>query len=161
MIFRRFSLKFFAISLLFIFSCQNKNESPCNIDPALVDCIGFPMLGFVITRNGENIFNENMTTIENISVQGTDLENRELSLQSGFIPNEGPVLFFVDLDWDLGGNYTYLITVEESDSFSLSASFIISEGPCCGSIPILENIQINGTEAFVNTETGFYNVTIN
>lgn len=160
MIFKQFSLSLITILVLFMFGCEDKNNDACDIDPALLDCIGFPSLGFVITRNGENIFNENTITIQDIDIQGDDAPNGRLNLQSGFDSTNSPVLFFSDSDWSLGGNHTYVITVEDTDSFSLNTSFTISEGPCCGGIPILENIQINDIQVEQDPISGFYIISL-
>lgn len=158
MIFKRFYLAFVTMILLSAFSCEG--DEVCNIEPALLDCIGFPSLGFVITRNGENIFNENTTTIQDIAIQGDDARNVELNLQSGFDSINGDVLFFTDLDWARGAEHTYVINVKDTDSFSLNTSLTISEGPCCGGIPILEEIQINNSQGAQDSQTGFYNISL-
>mgnify|MGYP000029013704 CR=1 FL=1 len=158
--FKRFLFLTVATFISAFLSCE-KDKETCDIDPGLIDCVGFPSVGFVVTRNGENIFNENTTTIEDIDVQGDDASNSELTLRTGFNTTDGPVLFFTDLDWQNGGMHGYIIDVEGIDEFSFNTTLSISEGPCCGGIPLMDTILINNMQMEFDSVSGFYEISLN
>ena len=147
-----------AVCFLLLYGCGDDDESTCDIDPALIDCIGFPTLGFVITSNGENFFNNH--SIESINIEGADAQNTEFFLRSGFDSVEGSVLFIRDSDWS-SGDFEYLVALDTNNLFSINLSFELSEGPCCGGIPILNSISINNIPTERDNTNGFYLIDLN
>lgn len=154
MLLKRTLLLSISACLLIGYGCDD-DEDTCDIDPALIDCISFPALGFLITRNGDNVFDDDAIALEDVTVRGRDASNTELGLQSVFDSINGPIFFFTDTDWS-SGDYEYLIELDTNDSFSINSTFVISESLCCGNIPILEEIRINDMEASRDDTSGLF-----
>ena len=129
----------FVLSLLF--SCDEDD-----IDCSAVDCVGFPSLNFELLLDGQNALGENLLTLEEISLSGDHPEPTELDSfnVSTSATTETQILVLSSFAWEektydfnlnIGSEYTSNIVAEVERT---------SSGGCCGGIPFIKSLEIDG-----------------
>lgn len=129
----------------------------CDIPLPLLDCVpAIVSIGFQITQNGENVFDEGILSVEDVTTFGPDAEGSQLEIQTGFDGIEGSLLFVRNLNWS-EGSYSFSLNFGSAASNQVNFSISLSPpSPCCGSYPILQEITIdNAPPTFVHN-SGFY-----
>ncbi|SNY93446.1 hypothetical protein [Flagellimonas pacifica] len=121
---------FLFLPILFFLSCINSS------DDCSVLCPGLGVLAFDILLDGSNVFDNGTYTINDVTIDDT---NTQFSLES----LSSPLLLIQDRDWR-EGDYNYFIRLSNDYSFTVNATFELSDGSeCCSPIPVLTAIRIN------------------
>ncbi|WP_422860957.1 hypothetical protein ACOKFD_09285 [Flagellimonas sp. S174] len=143
----------FLILLLFSQSCLEDE-----VDCAAVLCAGPPSIGLEILLDGENIFLNHTYTLDDVSLTGvTTSEVRTTLFFEPATQKTVLVLSLVSVNLD-----SFEFAVNLSDDFSINIDMDTSltpAGGCCGGIPILETLQIDGVEQDLATFT--YTINLN
>ncbi|MEM8928770.1 MAG: hypothetical protein AAGC45_11245 [Bacteroidota bacterium] len=114
------------------------------LDCSLVDCAGFPSIAFEIVLENENVFEEEVFTIEDLSLSGNFPQPSKLSIFEAILGDgETPILLLSSMDWketiydfnlNIGGEYTSNLVVEIENS---------PGGGCCGGIPFIKSLELD------------------
>lgn len=127
-----------------IISC-NEDNGQDGIDCSLVDCIGFPSLNFELLNQGENVFEENLLAVEEISFTGNFPDPIELTTFEVFLgERETEILFLSSFAWEEG---TYNFNINIGTEFTSEVVVEVEESPkgeCCGGIPFFKSLLIDG-----------------
>ncbi len=131
--------------LLFLILTISLNCDDTKIDCSTVLCIGPPVLLFEVLNSGENVIENETYTLENITIEGTDADTFVLmkqSFETGLgiktgvsIENENWIPKAYDITLKLGSDFA--LPVEIGIELSEAES-------CCGGIPIVKSVVING-----------------
>lgn len=132
------------ISVIFLFllfpSCDEGNSVDCST----VLCAGPATLAFEVLQNGQNVFEDEMSSTDNISITGNFPDTFEfLIAESSY--NGGTVLLFVQqINWEVS-RYNFQLVIDDVSSQELSTSIALSTGDCCGGIPQISQYTVDGT----------------
>jgi hypothetical protein len=132
------------ISLLLVFglllSCNDDD-----LDCSTVSCVGPPVFLFEILNNGENVIENEAYPIEAISINGTDDDSFTLDIrtwQTGsseltgvFMNNEAWEPQVYEISLDLGSDFSIPMVI---------AVGLTESGGCCGGIPKVDELRIQG-----------------
>ena len=126
--------------LLVFFSCDENNLVDCSA----VFCAGPSILVFEVLQNGQNVFENELFSKDNITITGDFPSTFEFQIEESS-DNDGTILLFVKkIDWQTG-TYDFQLMVDDFKSQELSTSIVLSTGDCCGGIPQISEYTINGT----------------
>ncbi|GMN11189.1 hypothetical protein MTsPCn9_21060 [Croceitalea sp. MTPC9] len=122
--------------LLLCFQCDEGIE-----DCATVLCAGPPVIVMEILANGENVFENETYSIEDVTIEGTNANDITLSLFED--ENSNTLLILENFNWEIGSN-EYDLNFSSDTSIALQIE-IFQSGPggCCGNIPILDGFRVN------------------
>ncbi|WP_445381310.1 hypothetical protein [Robiginitalea sp. IMCC43444] len=143
-------------TLLIILSCDENR-----IDCSTVLCAGPPVFFFELNSNGENVLENDTYTLDNISVTGTDeaslvLEIRPIQTVSGEVAS----LVLNNPSWEPRA-YELVLNLGADFSVPLSIDMGLTEvESCCGGIPVVNAISIDGELQSLNGGT-FFTVVLN
>ena len=130
----------YIVIIALLFSCSDDE-----VDCSAVDCIGFPSLAFEILENGENVFEQDLFSIEDVSLSGTVPDPSELVIQEGFFgPESTQLLIMTSFAWE---ETTYDFTINIGNSYTANLIVVIEDSPsggCCGGIPLIQSLELNG-----------------
>ncbi len=145
--------KLVLIALLFTVSIScGEDDNEDGFDCRLVDCVGFPSLHFEILSEGENVFEQNLLTTDEISLSGDFPDPSELTIIQVLVdPNteEKQLLIVSSIAWTSG---TYDFNLNISDSYTTNVLIEVEkspEGGCCGGTPFFKSLRIDN-EAIQN-----------
>ncbi len=116
----------------------------CNdteVDCSAVLCAGTPALAFQVLADNENVFLNNTYTIEDVSITGENSTEVTLSLGNSTEPES--ILILQNPSW-VAGNYEYNLVFGNNDPITLLIDIVNSESDCCGNIPRLRQLTIDG-----------------
>lgn len=146
-------LKYITTSaILLCATCCPEDDYDC----ATVLCAGPPAIIIEVLANEENVFENETYSIEDISIEGTNANDFNLSL---FENQDAKILLVIEnSDWPIGSNEVNLNFSDDSSipvqmDIALSAS-----DECCGGIPRLESLVINGIVQ--NNVSSIYTITL-
>lgn len=132
------------LTLLFVslsFSCQDDESVDCST----VLCVGPPSLLFEVLLNGENVFEEGIYTVDDVSLTGNTPAGMELRVgETNFGNRTVQLLYLENIDWEVT-SYDFILQIATHDSTELMVEIQLSSGQCCGGIPQIINYQIDGT----------------
>lgn len=142
------------LSLSLLLSCLNTDQDEC----AAVSCLGFVVLGFEVIQNDENVFDIGTYSLDDVTIDDT---NAQTSIELLSSIGDTPALLIQDIDWSSAGNYNYTVSLGDNDFFTLSTTFELSQASeCCGSVPILTAIEINGESINLTGFSGIFTVNL-
>lgn len=129
----------------FIFLCATCcPEDDCEA----VLCEGPPDLSFEVLAENENVFINGTYSLEDISITGDGSDEVMISLANSAVPNS--VLVLINPNWT-PESYQYELNFSDDAVVTLNVEIINSpSGGCCGGIPRLEALQINGIAQSTN-----------
>ena len=128
------------LPILLLLACSNTDE-----DCSTVSCLGPPTLLFEILLDGENVFETNTLVLKDFSLSGNSPAEIELNLrETNFDNRTSSLLYLENANWEVQV-YDFNLVIENHNSVNLVIEIRLSEGPCCGGIPRIENYTINGT----------------
>lgn len=139
----------------FIFLCATCcPEDDC----AAVSCLGPPVLAFNIEQDNANVFITEIYTLEDISVTGDNANDFMIGLSTFNSENTDAILVLENYNWSTGTFQNNLV-LENNIIIPLVIEIELSEsGGCCGGIPRLKSLEINGI--LQENNTGLYNITL-
>ncbi len=139
------ALRYWFIGCVFsmlLFGCSEDYNPFEDFDCSAVSCIGPPVLFFDVIQNDSNVFLSQAYQLEDISINGNSADNFNLSINDQNL-NSIPRLLLQNDNWQTG-TLAFNLNFADDFSFEISLEIGLSTGDCCGGIPILENIEING-----------------
>lgn len=142
------STRYYLILLLLNFGCTLfQNEDDCST----VVCIGPPTIAFEVLQDNTNVFESDVYSLEDVFLTGEGIEGFELRLaEREFLTDNNEteikiILFLSNDDWQ-PQRYAFTLNFSQDFSIPISTEIGLSEGDCCGGIPTLESLQINGVD---------------
>ncbi len=115
-----------------------------DIDCSTVLCAGPPNLVFELLLNGENVFDENLFTAEDISISGTFPDSFELGVnETNFKNSRTQLLFIESIAWQVN-TYDFNLNIGSEYSHNLRVEIQLSTDSCCGGIPRITSYQVDG-----------------
>ncbi|NKI31775.1 hypothetical protein [Croceivirga thetidis] len=144
---------FLLLPLFFAFGCLGE-------DCDGVSCLGQPIIAIELIQNNTNVLEEAIFILDEIALEGENTETFELTIAAiEFLDDANQVstktvLFISNSDWE---PIQYDLNLELASDFSvpITTDIGLSQGDCCGGIPLLESLAIDG-EAIPENE--LYNV---
>ncbi|WP_350290061.1 hypothetical protein [uncultured Croceitalea sp.] len=132
--------------------CPEENDYDC----AVVSCPSSVTVAIEVLANNENVFENETYTLEDITIEGDNSSDLQLSL----FENEDSItlLLLENSNWQLGSN-TYTLNFPDSALIVLQID-IFSSGDvgCCGDTPLLDGLQINGQSQSISAN--FYTISL-
>ncbi|WP_420604089.1 hypothetical protein [Flagellimonas sp.] len=141
------------LTFLLFSSCGGDDDSNCH----LVDCAGFPALGFEIILNDENVFTKGDYTLQDVSIEGDQSDKVQPFLAPIYSVNKFNILV---LEIKITDEGSHELTVNLADDFLMDINLNVALSPsggCCGGIPYLTQAEINGEEYGSNP---FFTITL-
>lgn len=147
-------LEIFIIVLFLLFAC-NKSEE-CAIPLALRDCFTTDAVVLLSIRlEGENVFDNDIYQLTDVTITGDSAENFEISLQENSESTEGSPLVLRNSEIDQGA---FLNTINIGDkNFTMSTVFEeLPGGVCCPSTTRVNSLEINSESPSRTENNGHY-----
>ncbi len=143
------------LGLFLLFSCDSTST-----DCSAVSCLGPPVFNFEVLLNNENALENGTFTQEDISLTGTDANQFLLDLSS-IRTNSGDIttLRLDNANWE-PKTYTLQLVFGSEFSVDLQIALRLSQGDCCGGIPVLEQTTIDNSAQSGNSD-GLYSIVLN
>lgn len=127
-------------------------------DCAAVLCEGPPSLAFNIELENTNVFLSETYTLEELTITGDNADDFTLTLETFNTEEPQSVLVLQNFNWTIGTSENSLV-LEENIVIPLDIQISISESDgCCGGIPRLESLLINGVAQEGNN--GIYTISL-
>lgn len=131
-------LLFFTISL--VISCQSDESVDCST----VSCIGPPNLVFEVILNGENVFEEEIYTEQDVSLSGNTPNFENITVRETNLGDRTTQLLYLEnSNWDVI-TYDFILDIANEYTTNLIVEIELSSGSCCGGIPLIKDYQIDG-----------------
>lgn len=107
-------------------------------------CAGPPNLAFEVILNEENVFEEGIYTVDDISLTGNSPVGTELRVgETNFGNRTAQLLYLENIDWEVT-TYNFGLNIGDDHSANLEVEIALSTGACCGGIPQIKNYEIDG-----------------
>ncbi|TAI48106.1 hypothetical protein [Flagellimonas allohymeniacidonis] len=132
-------------------------------DCAAVLCAGPPVIGLEVLSDGQNIFESDIYDLQDVTLESTEASDFLVSLATyqNMDGEEVTVLVLDNAQWN---SQAYDITLNFSLEATANLEIQIGSSPiggCCGGIPTLENLLIDGNPTQRNEGTGFFTLNLN
>ncbi|WP_343487914.1 hypothetical protein [Allomuricauda sp. d1] len=131
----------FLIFSIFLFNgCIG--EVSDDFDCSAVSCIGPPVFIIEVIQNDENVIENDIYSLENITISGDSSDDFDISI---YDPNSDsiPRLLIQNNQWKVGV-IEFNLNFSADFTFQFNTEIGLSTGQCCGGIPRLESLQIDG-----------------
>lgn len=140
--------------LLFLIALCSFSCNEDDIDCSTVDCAGPPFVGIEILLDGQNVFLNETYALEDVTLSGISNNDIDTFLSSFDSVDENSILFLnirsfraEDLQFTINLGNDFMISMVIATELSPS-------GGCCGGIPFLTNVQINGVQQDLSNPNG-------
>lgn len=146
-------LKYLITSLVFLCAtCCPEDDYDC----AAVSCLGSATVLIEVLAEGKNVFENEIYTLEDITIESETANNLELHLFEN--EDSKTLLLLQNPNWELGSN-TYTLNFLNSASIIVQIDIFASGNlGCCENTPLLDGLGINGESQNINTS--FYTVSL-
>lgn len=150
--------KYLLLLLCFGFATSCEEST---VDCSAVTCLGTPIFLFEILSDGENVIENGTYTLETISVDGTDSNSFILDIetwQTGSGEKTG--ILIENKNWE-PKVYDLNLNLASDSTIPIQLDIDLSEAEgCCGGIPRVSAVFINGEIQSPNNRT-FFTIEIN
>lgn len=131
--------KFLFFILATLFCCDDTSE-----DCSTVLCEGPPNLVFEVLLNGDNVFDEGIFSVADVSLTGNSPNSTEIIVnETNFKNTRTQLLFLERMDWEVT-RYDFNVNIGNDNVVNLIVTIELSSGGCCSGIPRIVNYQIFG-----------------
>lgn len=131
---------------LHLFSCNVDGD---NDECATVLCVAPAVLGFEVLQDMENVFVNGTFSQVDVSFNGTISGNLRATLGSLSSGEPESILFVSNSNW-MEGSSSFEINFPDNESIAVQVEIENSEGTCCGGIPLLASVVVNGATQDLN-----------
>ena len=141
--------------LLLCFQCEEDIEGI--EDCAAVTCLANAEVVLEVLEDGENIFENGAYSLEDVTIEGDNTDDLELTL---FVNQDSKTLLQLrNSNWQLGLNVHNLnFENDVSIGLQIDISFIGEAGGCCGKVSALDGLLINDESQ--NIPARFYTISL-
>ncbi len=142
------SSPFVLISLfcLFFSGCNlGSDEDSC----ATVLCAGPAQLAFEVQQGMENVFTNGSFSLQDLVLSGEIAADLEVQLATFNTASPNSILVVSNTNW-MEGSSSFEFNFPGNEPVLIQVTIQNSEGECCGGIPLLQSLQIDGTVRELN-----------
>lgn len=134
------NLPFLLFALCILGSCTDDGSVDCST----VSCEGPPTLAFEVILDGENVFEEGLFTVEDITVGNTAPMAITLTInETNFGSRTTQILFLETTAWE-ATTYNFDLNIGDDFTSNIDIEIALSSGGCCSGIPLIANYEIDG-----------------